>query len=81
MISEGVIYNVSHVMLPDNLSAVTASSFKHLKASSLWQPPMTSEVMMLLKSQICLSRAIQNGMTLEYWIKIEVSRPDLSKFI
>ena len=43
--------------------------------SGLWQPPMTSEVMMLLKSQICLARAFQNGMTLAYRIKIEVSRP------
>ena len=47
---------------------------------------MTSEVMMLLKSQICLSRAFQNGMTHAYWIKNEVTRPsksfelDLTKF-
>ena len=65
-------------------SKVTKTIF--LIFSGLWQPPMTSEVMRLLKYQIGESRAFQNGMTLAYPIKIEVSRPsrsfesDLTKF-
>ena len=49
------------------VSKITRSLFFF---SSLWQPPMTSEALMLLKSQIYLLRAFQNGMTLAYQIKI-----------
>ena len=47
---------------------------------------MTSEVFQPWESKICMSRAFQNGMTLAYWWKNEVSRaprsfdPNFSKF-
>ena len=54
--------------------------------SGLWRPRLTSEVQKHLFFEICMSRAFRNGMTLAFWMKIEVSRAlwsfdsDLSKF-
>ena len=45
------------------------------KIFSLSWPLMTSEVKQHLFSKMCRSRAFQNGMTLEYWMKIEASGP------
>lgn len=54
--------------------------------SGLWRPGLTSEVQKHLFFEICMPRAFRNGMTLAFWMKIEVSRAlwsfdsDLSKF-
>ena len=72
--------------LSDFVKKVMRTIFSFSVASSIQQPLLTSGVMMLLKSQLCLSRGFQNCMTLAYRIKNEVSRPswtfesDLSKF-